>query len=683
MVSISREPNTSNNDDSRSNLLPSCPSGQNLPPISNAGFDSLVKDLENYSNNTTSKKNVNDWILQEQSYFFKKNICALPNWENELSIFLEFKNKTLKSDSPINPYEIVENNYLKNSVTRRQWRGIPFKTTPAAQIKQLYEDASVRIFTADSTSIGIRITQQLIGSKTVESSIEVDQLFSLMELNNPYIFYRRGEEIYIHKAGQPFTSDIAIFQNYPELSKKNKYSNKSQYNFRAESFEADKWSVIKVRALQGDMSQNNSSYYFSDTCFIAKGEDTLKCLANVSFFSTGKSYSLFGTFAPEGLLGPYIQIHKAFTNQQSVKWEEIGGKNLSIENVTSMYLPIENDRMIRFSISPKKRQLLIYVYGSSGNMDSFLSLDQMYGNELISVNRLKGQNEFLVTTTGEDLSIQLNFIENTIIKTGTVNSLRKPYAIQSQSLPVAGVGNIKFLVKARQDLNLMSSENKVVIFGYGGFFNDSFMDWSSFENYLVERGYVVIKSLLRGDSGDSATFRNTGLKSGKWNTVQDIQTVANWAIEQKITRKGRISFLGGSNGGLVALLAASKLTSTLAGVVSLWPVTDLENLTSLDKKNAKFWEETDYGQWPHNKDISPLHVLSSDHVPILMIAGKDDEVVNWMHTLKMSNSLRKNENGSISFMYALVDGLGHKSRGGNNFELLEFFIFSYLESLFK
>lgn len=189
--------------------------------------------------------------------------------------------------------------------------------------------------------------------------------------------------------------------------------------------------------------------------------------------------------------------------------------------------------------------------------------------------------------------------------------------------------------------------------------------YSSYVQFLANRGYAVLQPNFRASGGYGKDFLNAGdLQWGKL-MQDDITWGVKYMIDQGIADKNRVVIMGGSYGGY-ATLAGLAFTPDLyaAGVDIVGP----SNIFTLLNSVPAYWEAAKaflYGMVgdPNTEegkklihDASPLFSVDKIVKPLLIIQGANDPRVNKAESDQIVIALR--DKGK-KVTYLLADDEGH------------------------
>jgi len=168
-----------------------------------------------------------------------------------------------------------------------------------------------------------------------------------------------------------------------------------------------------------------------------------------------------------------------------------------------------------------------------------------------------------------------------------------------------------------------------IVYGYGGFniamhtpcYPAQVMPW-------LERGGCLVLPQLRGGGEQGYSHWQAAVGTGKQRTFDDLFAVVEDAISEGLAARGRIGFVGASNGGLTAGAAITQRPELFRAVICAIPVLDLITLPHLGL--GRFVKEYGILEFPDHfaewRRLSPLQNLRDGvHYPAVLIdAGEAD-----------------------------------------------------------
>lgn len=203
-----------------------------------------------------------------------------------------------------------------------------------------------------------------------------------------------------------------------------------------------------------------------------------------------------------------------------------------------------------------------------------------------------------------------------------------------------------------------SSKNKLpaIVFPHGGpisYDNNSFDYWTQ---YFANRGYAVLRMNFRGSDGYGFDFMKAGIKNWGLEMQTDVEDGAHWLIEQGIADPAKICIAGASYGGYAALMAVATTKELFQCAISFAGVTDVEDLVKSHRRfrNFELVKQQIGDDYNALYARSPVSKAKDINVPVLLIHGEKDRVVDVEHSEDMFDALQK-YNKNVKFV-ELEDG---------------------------
>jgi dipeptidyl aminopeptidase/acylaminoacyl peptidase len=177
----------------------------------------------------------------------------------------------------------------------------------------------------------------------------------------------------------------------------------------------------------------------------------------------------------------------------------------------------------------------------------------------------------------------------------------------------------------------------MVLFVHGGPWTRDSYGYSSYHQWLANRGYAVLAVNYRGSTGFGKHYISAGDLEWGAKMHDDLIDAVNWAVANKITSADKVAIMGGSYGGYATLAGLTFTPDTFAcGVDIVGP----SNLATLLKTIPPYWEAgkvqfykrmgdptTEEGRALLH-DRSPLFKADAIKKPLLIGQGANDPRVN-------------------------------------------------------
>ncbi len=185
-----------------------------------------------------------------------------------------------------------------------------------------------------------------------------------------------------------------------------------------------------------------------------------------------------------------------------------------------------------------------------------------------------------------------------------------------------------------------------VIFVHGGPWARDTWGYSSYPQWLANRGYAVLQPNFRGSTGYGKAFVNAGDRQWAGAMRTDLLDAKDWLVKQGISDPKRVAIMGGSYGGYATLTAlAFSPDAFAAGVDIVGP----SNLNTLLQAIPPYWETVRstftrrMGDTPEVLNPqSPLFKADAIRVPLLIGQGLNDPRVNVRESDQIAAAMRKN-----------------------------------------
>ncbi len=230
----------------------------------------------------------------------------------------------------------------------------------------------------------------------------------------------------------------------------------------------------------------------------------------------------------------------------------------------------------------------------------------------------------------------------------------------------------------KKDKFKLGSDNPLYLYGYGSYGISIPQTFRKNIFSLVDRGFVYAIAHVRGgdDLGyewyESAKFLN------KKNTFYDFIDAAKYLITNKYVKKGNITIMGGSAGGILVGFCANEEPELFNTVVAHVPFVDVLN-TMLDESlpltpgEFKEWgnpKEKEY--YDYIKSYSPYDNVKKQNYPHFFItAGLSDPRVTYWEPAKWVAKLRESKTDKNKILFKINMDAGHAGKTGRYTHLKE------------
>jgi dipeptidyl aminopeptidase/acylaminoacyl peptidase len=205
----------------------------------------------------------------------------------------------------------------------------------------------------------------------------------------------------------------------------------------------------------------------------------------------------------------------------------------------------------------------------------------------------------------------------------------------------------------------------MVLLVHGGPWARDAYGYSSYDQWLANRGYAVLSVNFRGSTGFGKAFTNAG--DGEWagKMHDDLIDAVEWAVDSGVTTADKVAIMGGSYGGYATLVGLTFTPDTFAcGVDIVGPANLNTLLSTVPPYWASFYKqlvrrmgdpETDEGKaWLTER--SPLSRVDAIRKPLLIGQGANDPRVKQDESDQIVDAMTAK---NIPVTYVLFPDEGH------------------------
>lgn len=163
---------------------------------------------------------------------------------------------------------------------------------------------------------------------------------------------------------------------------------------------------------------------------------------------------------------------------------------------------------------------------------------------------------------------------------------------------------------------------------HGGPTGQWFRGFDPFAQFLVDLGLVVLEPNVRGSTGYGVAFRDAALKDWGGMDLEDIAAAAEYVKDLPYVDPTRLIVFGGSYGGYMTFMAATKKPDLWHAAIAWVGITDLKRMYDNSMEHFKYFLREQMGDpeenaalWADRSAINFAHNLSAK---LLMIHGATD-----------------------------------------------------------
>jgi prolyl oligopeptidase len=191
----------------------------------------------------------------------------------------------------------------------------------------------------------------------------------------------------------------------------------------------------------------------------------------------------------------------------------------------------------------------------------------------------------------------------------------------------------------------LDGNNPALLYAYGGYNISLAPDFRPERRPLLDRGVVYAVANLRGGGEFGEAWHRAGMLTRKQNVFDDFAACAQYLISKRYTAPGRLSIMGGSNGGLLMGAELTQHPELFRAVVSFVGIYDMLRV-ELSPNGA--YNVTEFGtvkeldQFRALYGYSPYHHVKdgTQYPAVLFLTGANDPRVDPMNSRKMTARLQ-------------------------------------------
>ncbi len=218
------------------------------------------------------------------------------------------------------------------------------------------------------------------------------------------------------------------------------------------------------------------------------------------------------------------------------------------------------------------------------------------------------------------------------------------YQVRQVKAPSRDGTPVPLFLVHRADLP-KNGENPVFLYAYGGFNANITPNYSPAWQTWVEMGGVLAVAVLRGGGEFGESWHKAGMRGSKQNVFDDFIGSAQWLVDQKLSRPGRIAIAGGSNGGLLVGACMTQRPDLFGAAL---PAVGVMDMLRFHKFTIGWAWVPEYGSADNAEDFkwlrkySPLHNLKPGvaYPPTLVTTADHDDRVVPGHSFKFAAALQ-------------------------------------------
>jgi dipeptidyl aminopeptidase/acylaminoacyl peptidase len=172
------------------------------------------------------------------------------------------------------------------------------------------------------------------------------------------------------------------------------------------------------------------------------------------------------------------------------------------------------------------------------------------------------------------------------------------------------------------------ARSPAIVVVHGGPTAQWFRGFDAYAQFLVDMGYVVIEPNIRGSTGYSVQFRDMALKDWGGADLEDVACAAQYLQSLAYVDPQRIGVFGGSYGGYMTFIAATKKPDLWKAAVAWVGITDLHKMYEKSMEHFKYFLREQMGDPVQDADLwrdrSAINFAANVRAKLLIVHGAND-----------------------------------------------------------
>lgn len=168
----------------------------------------------------------------------------------------------------------------------------------------------------------------------------------------------------------------------------------------------------------------------------------------------------------------------------------------------------------------------------------------------------------------------------------------------------------------------------VLVYVHGGPESQSRNDFNPLLQYFVQRGYAVLVPNVRGSSGYGKTYIHLDDVRKRMDSVADLAAAVEWLKAAGSADATKISVMGRSYGGFMALAAVTHYPKLWAAGIDLVGIANFRTFMENTSPYRRYLREAEYGTVEDDGEffdaIAPIHKVNDIRCPMFISHGAND-----------------------------------------------------------
>ena len=271
-----------------------------------------------------------------------------------------------------------------------------------------------------------------------------------------------------------------------------------------------------------------------------------------------------------------------------------------------------------------------------------LDADLTLGEEVLTVI---GQG-FLLPYSTYRLDLTDHGRKPELVLTGTAPAYFDADGMRSELLEATSEDGTKVPYHIVFPKTWTKGELPVLMYGYGGFASPLAPYYSGNNGLWLEHGGAYVQAYIRGGGELGPDWHHVAKGAGRHKAFEDFVAVARDLVKRGYTKPSRIACTGGSNGGLLTAVMATRYPEDFGAVWTRVPVIDMSRFHVFPA--GKAWMD-EYGNPDVQADLaymlgySPLHQVKpageATYPPVYIESSSNDDRVHPSHARRFAKRL--------------------------------------------
>jgi dipeptidyl aminopeptidase/acylaminoacyl peptidase len=163
---------------------------------------------------------------------------------------------------------------------------------------------------------------------------------------------------------------------------------------------------------------------------------------------------------------------------------------------------------------------------------------------------------------------------------------------------------------------------------HGGPTHQWFRGFDPFAQFLVDRGLVVLEPNIRGSTGYGVAFRDAAIRDWGGADLEDVAAGAKYLGTLPYVDAEKLVIFGGSYGGFMTFIAATKKPDLWRAAVAWVGISDLHRMWDESKEHFRYFLREQMGDPEKDRDLwrdrSAIEFVDHLQAKLLMVHGVND-----------------------------------------------------------